>query len=189
MTQKSTKQGMIKPIKATDVPDERSPLPPGFYWEELDIMDDAAMDEVVDFMNNHFVEDERGLFTINYNREKLRWGIGIPGYWKELHLTVRSEKNKKIMGLSLNYPKKYMIFGQQHKCTEGNIYAVHKALRQKRLAGILIGEALRVSRKKGAQISMYTSPHAIPTPVTTIHTYNRFINATRLCECMYTLPP
>lgn len=87
---------------------------------------------------DHYVEDQVGNFRLSYSRDKFRWGCASPGYIKDMHLLVRSSKNGKIMATLVGCPKKIMINGQNVKMQETNFLAVHKKLRSKRLAQIVI---------------------------------------------------
>ena len=44
------------------------PLPPGFKWDTFDISKDAQLDEVCEFLNEHWLEDSMR-----------RWGRKEPG--------------------------------------------------------------------------------------------------------------
>lgn len=68
------------------------------------------------------------------------------------------------------------------KGLETNLLAVHKNLRGKRLAQIMISEGFRKTRRDGFQIAYYTSPHSIPTPFCTCLYMNRFINCEKLVD-------
>lgn len=88
------------------MPTEPLPLPPGFEWSTLDIEDDAQVDEVIEFYEKNYVEDQVGNFRLKYSKEKFRWGAAPPGYIKDLHFMVRSSKNKKILASIIGCPKK-----------------------------------------------------------------------------------
>ena len=73
---------------------------------------------------------------------------------------------------------------------EVNFLAVHRSLREKRMAQVVISEMMRRKRKLGFPQAFYTSGHSMPTPFCTIHYMNRFINCEKLVDIKYTnLPP
>lgn len=113
----------------------------------------------------------------------------MPGYKKELHFVIRNAKNKKMMACIMGVPKKLSILGKVIKVNEVNFLAVHKKLRSKRLAQVCIQEMMRRKRKLGYMQAFYTSGHSMPTPFTTIHYMNRFINCYKLVDCLYTHLP
>jgi len=122
---KMKKEGEIRQIKPTDVPQEPLPLPPGFEWSEFDITNDEEVEEICKFLEEHYVEDELGNFRVIYKKEKFRWAVMCPGYKVELHTLIRNSKNKKIMGLAKGEPKKAIINGRTVKVVEGNFLCVH----------------------------------------------------------------
>lgn len=85
---------------------------------------------------DHYVED--AVFRLKYDPEKVRWVLMSPGWTKDMHCLVRNSKNKKIMACIFGTPKKCVLNGQTQKMSEVNFLAVHKKLREKRFAQIMI---------------------------------------------------
>ena len=113
----------------------------------------------------------------------------MPGFKKELHFLIRNSKNKKIMASLMGVPKRLVVSGKTIKVCEVNFLAVHKKLRSKRLAQVVIAEMMRRKRKLGFMQAFYTSGHTMPTPFTTVMYMNRFINCYKLIDCLYTHLP
>lgn len=105
------KKGEIKHFNKAEVPKEPMKLPEGFEWSPFDIEDDAQVEELKKFLENHYVEDNVGNFRLKYSAEKLRWGIQMPGYIKELHFLVRSTTKKNIIASLIGVPKTMIICG------------------------------------------------------------------------------
>ena len=129
-----TKEGQIQQFKPEDIPTEPTTLPPGFEWCTFDVTNDEEVEEICEFLMDHYVEDQVGNFRLHYSKEKFRWGCATPGFIKDMHILVRNSKNKKIMASLVGVPKKIMINGQNTKMCEVNFLAVHHKLRSKRLA-------------------------------------------------------
>jgi glycylpeptide N-tetradecanoyltransferase len=182
----STKEGEIKKIKPEDVPDECTPLPPGFEWDEFDINNDETNKEITDFLNSQFVGGPSGNLMITSTPEKFKWSLKTPTSNKYLHLLIRNSKNKKIMASITCDVKKFFINGKIVKMAETNFLCVHMKLRDKRLAAILVAEELRRTRKLGIPQCMYTSHHSKPSPICTIHYMLRFLNPSKLLETDFT---
>lgn len=72
---------------------------------------------------------------------------------------------------------------------EVNFLAVHRKLRTKRLAQIVIQEMMRRKRKAGYPQAFYTSGHTMPTPFCTVHYMNRFLRPEKLVLTKYTNCP
>mmetsp|Transcript_958 Transcript_958/g.1704 ORF Transcript_958/g.1704 Transcript_958/m.1704 type:complete len:323 (-) Transcript_958:67-1035(-) len=138
---------------------------------------------------DHYVEDPAGNFRLQYSKEKFKWGVATPGYIKDMHFIVRNSKNKKILATCVGVPKKLVVLGRTIKVCEANFLSVHRALRKKRLAQIMVQEIMRRKRLNGFMQAYYTSGHTIPTPFTTSNYLNRFINPKKLAEIMYCNKP
>lgn len=109
-----------------------------------------------------------------------------PGWKKEYHFVVRNSKNKKINALMVGCPKKYILLGKPITMLEGNFFAIHKKLRNKRLAPIMSQEMFRRQRKNGINQTYMTSSSTFPTPFSTCHYYNKYINCQKLIDIRYT---
>ena len=108
------------------MPKEPTPLPEGFYWDEMDVTNDELCQEYINFIQDHYVEEPNGHFKLYYPLDKFRWSLITPGYNKDLHFCVRSSKNKKIMATICANPRKYVMCGKTiNKVAEGNFLCVH----------------------------------------------------------------
>jgi glycylpeptide N-tetradecanoyltransferase len=67
----------------------------------------------------------------------------IPGFIQDWHLGVRVSSTKKLFGFISGIPVKTMIKNREVKMAEINYLCVHKKLRTKRLAPVLIKEITR----------------------------------------------
>lgn len=67
----------------------------------------------------------------------------IPDYFKEWHVGVRATKTQKLLGFISGIPVKVRVKEQTAKMAEINYLCVHKKLRAKRLAPVLIKEITR----------------------------------------------
>ena len=109
-----------------------------------------------------------------------------PGWVAEYHFVVRNTQNNKIMALMVGCPKKYVLCGRKITMLEGNFFAIHKKLRNKRLAPIMSQEMFRRQRKNGINQTYMTSAGTFPTPFTSCHYFNRYINHETLIDVGYT---
>jgi glycylpeptide N-tetradecanoyltransferase len=74
-------------------------------------------------------------------------------------------------------------------CAEINFLCVHKKLRGKRLAPVLIKEVTRRCHLVGIFQAVYTGGIFIPTPVARCQYYHRIINTKKLVEVGFTRVP
>lgn len=54
------------------------PLPPEFEWCELEIGNDAHMQELQKFLRKYYVEDDAGVYRFEYSTSLLRWWLSAP---------------------------------------------------------------------------------------------------------------
>jgi glycylpeptide N-tetradecanoyltransferase len=76
------------------------------------------------------------------------------------------------------------------KMCEINYLCVHKKLRSKRLAPVLIKEVTRRVNLQGMFQAVYTAGTQLPKPVSACQYFHRLINVRKLCDIRFTrLPP
>lgn len=132
----------MKP-KQKDIKKEAYALPAGFEWSVIDLSNDEQAQEVYTLLRDNYVEDSEHTFRFDYPVEFLRWALQIPGYIQDWHLGVRATSNKKLLGFISGIPVKALIKTKEVKMAEINYLCVHKKLRTKRLAPVLIKEITR----------------------------------------------
>lgn len=83
------------------------------------------------------------MFRFDYSIDFLQWALTPPGFKKEWLFGVRGGKNKKLFGFISGIPIESIVRGKKVKMAEINFLCVHKNLRSKRLATVLIKEVTR----------------------------------------------
>lgn len=94
-------------------------------------------------MRENYVEDSDHTFRFDYPVEFLRWALCIPDYVPDWFVGVRVSKTQKLYGFISGIPIKVQVKEQTVKMAEINYLCVHKKLRTKRLAPVLIKEITR----------------------------------------------
>ncbi|VDK74789.1 unnamed protein product, partial [Dibothriocephalus latus] len=157
-------------------------LPKGFFWQDLDLNNPAQLQELYDLLNENYVEDDDHLFRFAYAKEFLKWTIQPPGWRPEWHVSVRVEKNSKLVGFIAGMPSDMDVHGTVKKMVEINFLCVHKRLRDKRMAPVLIREITRRVNLQGIFQAVYTSGTILPRPVATCRYWHRPLNPRKLLE-------
>lgn len=121
-----------------DVQTEPLPLPAGFEWVSLDISTADDMQKLYELLRDHYVEDDDNKFRFDYPIEFLQWTLCIPNYKKEWHLGIQSSKDKKLLSFISGTPLKVSVNKDNVKMAEVNFLCIHKKLRSKRLAPIMV---------------------------------------------------
>jgi len=146
-------------------------MPKGFEWSEIDVKNPEELDEVHNLLQINYVGDSN--FKIFYSKEFLTWAYTSPGHKKEYHLGVRSSKTKKLIGLITGFETKIRIYEKVVPALEINYLCVHKKLRDKRLAPVLIKEIRRRAYVNGIYQAAYTTIADLPGAIGRAKYYHR----------------
>eukprot|EP00386_Alphamonas_edax_P015128 GDKI01046290.1.p2 GENE.GDKI01046290.1~~GDKI01046290.1.p2 ORF type:complete len:485 (-),score=185.54 GDKI01046290.1:241-1695(-) len=184
--------GEIETKTLKDVRQEPYGLPEGFSWVTVDVSDEAQLKEVYELLNANYVEDDDCMFRFDYSPAFLRWALTPPGYQKEWHIGVRmagkKEGTTKLVGFITGIPQKMRIRGRQEthsaerRCAEINFLCVHKKLRSKRLAPVLIKEVTRRVNLTDCWQAVYTAGVLLPKPVASCRYFHRSLNPKKLLD-------
>ncbi|KAG6918147.1 hypothetical protein DXG01_016336 [Tephrocybe rancida] len=184
--------GYIEPSKPREeVRQEAYPLPRDFEWSMLDLNDTKQNKEVYDLLSLNYVEDDDASFRFQYSSEFLQWRVALkpPGYHKEWHVGVRVSSNKKLVGFISGVPLNLRVRDHQFPVAEINYLCVHKKLRSKRLAPVLIKEVTRQVNLKGVFQAIYTAGVVVPTPVSVCRYHHRLLNVPKLIDIKFAYVP
>ncbi|KAF7910147.1 uncharacterized protein EAE98_010861 [Botrytis deweyae] len=183
-------EGPFKIIDVEQVPKEPGPLVAGFHWVTMDMTSDEALQEVFDLLYGHYVEDDEAMFRFNYSKSFLRWALMSPGWSKEWHVGVRATVSGKLVAFISAIPVALRVRNKTLKASEVNFLCIHKKLRAKRLAPVLIKEITRRCNLEGTWQAIYTAGVVLPKPVSTCRYYHRSLDWKKLHEVKFSpLPP
>ena len=141
--------------------------------------------ELYVLLNENYVEDDDNMFRFDYSPEFLRWALMPPGYLRVWHTGVRITKSSKLVGFISAVPAKIRIIDVEKKTVEINFLCVHKKLRSKRLAPVLIREITRRVNCEGIFQAVYTAGVVLPKPVATCRYWHRSLNPKKLVEVKF----
>ncbi|KZP12580.1 N-myristoyl transferase [Athelia psychrophila] len=186
----STSDGCIEPsVSREQVRQDAYPLPKEFEWCVMDLDESKQIKEVYDLLSLNYVEDDDASFRFQYSAEFLNWALRPPGYHKEWHIGVRVSSNKKLVAFISGVPLSLCIRENTVQASEINYLCIHKKLRSKRLAPVLIKEVTRQCHLKGVFQAIYTAGVVLPTPVTMCRYYHRSLNIPKLVSVGFTHVP
>ncbi|KAJ0411799.1 hypothetical protein ATCC90586_002952 [Pythium insidiosum] len=178
------------PKTVADVRAEPYAMPAGFVWTDMDLTDDAQVREVYDLLTQNYVEDDSATLRFDYSVDLLRWAMTPPGYRKDWLVGVRNAKNNKLMAFISGIPVKVRAYDHSMDMAEINFLCVHKKLRAKRLAPVLIKEITRRVNLQNIWQAVYTAGAVLPMPVSQCRYYHRSLNPKKLIEIGFSpLPP
>jgi glycylpeptide N-tetradecanoyltransferase len=113
-----------------------------------------------------------------------------PGWKKQWHRGVRASQSKKLVAFIAAIPVELRVRDKTLHASEVNFLCIHKKLRSKRLAPVLIKEITRLCNLEGVFQAIYTGGIVLPKPVSTCRYYHRAINWQKLYDVGFSpLPP
>lgn len=165
-------------------------MPLGFTWSVVDVMDPSQADELYELLTRNYVEDDDCTFRFDYSVDFLQWALKPPGYRKDWHIGVRSTHNHKLMAFISGIPVRARVDAESMAMAEINFLCVHKRLRDRRLAPVLIKEVTRRVNLCDVWQAVYTAGVVLPMPVAQCRYFHRSLNPKKLIEVGFSpLPP
>mmetsp|Transcript_29021 Transcript_29021/g.40074 ORF Transcript_29021/g.40074 Transcript_29021/m.40074 type:complete len:450 (-) Transcript_29021:101-1450(-) len=170
------------PLTPADVKQEPYNLPSGYKWRELDLIDADTVEEVYKLLNLNYVEDDDNMFRFDYSREFLKWALQPPGFKKQWHIGVCVASSDKLVAFITAVPAGVRAEATCIPMVEINFLCVHKKLRCKRLAPVLIKEITRRVNMENVWQAAYTAGVVLPKPLATCRYHHRSLNPKKLIE-------
>lgn len=183
--EKIDSEGPIDQTKTPDdIPDTPLPLLNEFEWSTVDLEKTDQLDEVYKLLYENYVEDQDATFRFKYSHEFFNWALKPPGWRKEWHAGVRVKETGKLVAFIAAIPITLKLNKSQKviPSVEINFLCVHKKLRSKRLAPVMIKEITRRVNKCDIWQALYTGGVVLPSPVATCRYTHRPINWSKLYD-------
>ena len=179
---KIVEDGSMQEVQLDKVPKEPRQMYPGFEWVIMDLSNEDELKELYELLSNHYVEDVEAMFRFNYSPSFLNWALKAPGWRKDWHIGVRASQSRKLVAFISAIPVELRVRKNLLKSSEVNFLCVHKKLRDKRLAPVLIAEITRRCNIVGIFQAIYTAGVLLPTPISTCRYFHRSLNWEKLYE-------
>ena len=113
-----------------------------------------------------------------------------PGWKPAFHCGVRASQSRKLVAFISAIPVSVRVHENAFTVSEINFLVVHKKLRGKRLAPVMIKEITRRSNQNDIWQGLYTAGVVLPTPISTCRYYHRALDWKKLYEIGFSpLPP
>lgn len=176
-------EGAIDPPSGVEaVPKDPYKLPSAYQWCTCDMNDDAVAHEVYTLLTLNYVEDDDNMFRFDYSAPFLRWALQPPDYVPDWHVGVRATGSGKLVAFISGIPAKIRVQSRTVPMTEINFLCIHKKLRSKRLAPVLIKEITRRVHLRDVWQATYTAGVVLPKPVAVCRYWHRSLNPRKLIE-------
>ncbi|KAI9141023.1 acyl-CoA N-acyltransferase [Paraphysoderma sedebokerense] len=186
-----TGDGPIEPNKTKEeIRPNPLPLPKEFEWVDVDVDNVDETKELYELLSNHYVEDEDAMFRFAYSAEFLQWALKPPG-WKTIwHIGVRVVATKKLVAFISGVPSDIRAHQHTNPMVVIDFLCVHKKLRSKRLAPVLIKEVTRRCNLEGIFQALYTAGVVLPGSLAKCRYYHRSLNPRKLVDVKFSsIPP
>ena len=177
-----TEHGPIETKTVADISTSPYPLPTNFEWDSIDMTDEKQVQEVYTLLYENYVEDDDNMFRFDYSPAFLKWALMPPGFRREWHVGVRSSTNRKLVAFISGIPQKMRAYKDEVMMVEINYLCVHKKLRAKRLAPVLIKEITRRVNLRDIWQAVYTAGVVLPKAVAQNRYYHRSLNPKKLID-------
>lgn len=179
----SLSEGPIEaPTPLSEVKQEPYNLPAQYEWITCDMDSEEMCLEVYNLLTHNYVEDDENMFRFNYSKEFLGWALRPPGYYRSWHIGVRAKSSKKLVAFITGIPARIRVHDSIVNMAEVNFLCVHKKLRSKRLAPVMIKEVTRRVHLENIWQAAYTAGVILPTPITTCQYWHRSLNPKKLID-------
>ncbi|EPY28226.1 N-myristoyltransferase [Strigomonas culicis] len=208
----ASKVGPIdKPKEVNDIPTHPYPIASTFEWCSPNLESEEELNAVYVLLRDNYVEDNDSMFRFKYSPEFLKWALTPPGYYPSWHVGVRRKKDNLLLAFIAGIPltmkmgvaadkleetKKKIeeegagdTYEAPRRICEINFLCVHKQLRAKRMAPILIKEVTRRVNLENIWQAVYTAGVAIPTPFSIGQYFHRSLNPEKLVAIRFSMMP
>lgn len=183
------KQGPLEVKSVEQLAKSPQSLPQGFDWCTVDITNENELEELYELLYGNYVEDDEEQFRFKYSVPFLKWALTPPGWNSEFSIGIRASESKKLLAFISAIPVNVRVHGQKLNIVEINFLCVHKKLRSKRMAPVLIKEATRRVNLTNVWQALFTAGALIPTPITTARYYHRTLNWPKLHDVGFAYLP
>lgn len=171
------------PKTVADVRPDPYLLPAGFSWCVVDVTQPAQLHELFTLLTGNYVEDDDCLFRFKYSADFLMWALTPPGYFPDWLVGVRNARmGNQLVACITGVPAHMRVHGTEMLLCEINYLCVHKTLRSKRLAPVLIKEVTRRVNLRNIWQAAYTAGVVIPKPIASCQYFHRSINIAKLVD-------
>jgi len=155
-------------------------LPAAFKWWNIDVENKKDLLLLQKFLNEHYIEDDKCIFRMDYSVELLKQFLTPPGYRREWHVGIINCNN--IIGFIAGIPINLKVDGEVRLWCEINFLCVHKKFRNNNLAPLLINEVINKCIDNKIYNAIYTIAKVITKPVSCAKYWHKIINYEKMIK-------
>lgn len=156
-------------------------LPVPLQWVDLDPYNDTDMNDLACLLNNHYMIDDDGEFSILYSKSLLKWYLTTPSQDDNKNNVVIGIKLKdKLVGSITGVNYNTSVYGICRDMIDVNLFCIHNKLRKKGLAQIMIQEITRRANQQNVFQATFSGSRDIPKYLNIVKFYHRPLNVEKL---------
>lgn len=145
--------------------------------------DNTKNDHIIalyNFYNNYFYEEKNNKLKQHLSYEYLKWFLNFSYIINDLIIIIISDH--KIIGCVMGVPESIQLSKSSLSVINARFLCVHSKMRSKYISALLINELAKRSLNLGYNVGIFSSNKCIPNPFTSIKTYYRPLNTSKLLE-------
>jgi glycylpeptide N-tetradecanoyltransferase len=182
-------EGAYETKTVADVQPEPYTIASVFEWYTPDVTNEDELKEIYELLAANYVEDDDSIFRFNYSPGFLKWALTPPGFYKNWHVAVRKKSDKKMLAFISGIPCNMRMDKTTMVVCEINFLCIHKLLRAKRLAPIMIKEVTRRVNLENIWQAIYTAGIELPKPFAKCQYFHRSLNPQKLVAIGFSRVP
>lgn len=170
-----------KPVIISSINDiSKNPitLPDKITWHTFNIK--LELDQIQKFLLNFYAESDDNTMRLAYSKDILEWYISNQEIIENLFIGIKY--NNKLVGIIFCIPIQISVYNNIIRSGEINFLCIHKILRNKNIAPLLIKELTRRANLIGIYQGFYTGSLNLPNNLCNGKYYHRNINVKRLLD-------
>ncbi|XGW17073.1 hypothetical protein V3C99_002024 [Haemonchus contortus] len=160
-------------------------LPDPFVWSDVNLNDEKELQELYTLLTENYVEDDDNMFRFDYSAAFLKWAVQMPGWLPQWHCGVRAKQSGRLLAFIAAVPQTIRVYEKERPMVEINFLCVHKKLRSKRVAPVLIREITRRVNQQKIFQAVYTAGVVLPKPVGVCRYWHRSLNPKKLIDVKF----
>ncbi|KAJ1373455.1 glycylpeptide N-tetradecanoyltransferase [Parelaphostrongylus tenuis] len=160
-------------------------MPESFVWSDVDLNDEKQLQELYTLLTENYVEDDDNMFRFDYSAAFLKWAVQMPGWLPQWHCGVRAKHSGRLLAFIAAVPQTIRVYDKERPMVEINFLCVHKKLRSKRVAPVLIREITRRVNQQKIFQAVYTAGVVLPRPVGVCRYWHRSLNPRKLIDVRF----
>lgn len=169
------------------------PLPDQFYWADVDVNNPQHLQDLYKLTYHNYSPpetDEQLNLRSTFSKEFLQWTLTFPGSRPDFNVGIRTANNGRLVAfISAMVTNIRVKTTPSIRAANVDLLCIHKKLRGKRLAPILMKEIKRRANNAGIFQAIIMSGHVLSTALCKSRYFHRALNPMKLADIGFSGKP